>query len=454
MFKRYISHFEMPNSNWNIVEDSLLYRIVKDKEDKIYKKIFAFDLDNTLILSRSFFKPAQNENDYMFYTDIIDFLKKKRSEDYKIIIFSNQKGVSTGKISLLNIVNRVDDIIQKIGIPLECYLALKNDKYRKPRTGMYKFAEENNKCKIEEIIYVGDNANRIYDDNFKKQFINHLKYIYKKNKVNVNINEIEKRLKRDYTDTDLKFALNINATFYTPEELFLNIKNNLSAEFSFIPMNLLKNEDARGTVHKKNDFLNLLQQCALLPTQQMTQTSHTKKEGTAVLESGGESGTNGQFFIILIGAPGCGKTFLCDTYFPHFTKINIDSAKRKSINIVKEYIRSGKNVIIDGENAYTKNRIIYIYMAKQINKNLKVNAIFFNYSKDLVIHLNTFKLITDRSQRIHDIPTIAIQSFYKYVEKPTARENFDKIVILNDEDFVPRNFENDEQKKMFFSYLY
>ncbi|KJP87926.1 DNA 3'-phosphatase [Plasmodium fragile] len=435
MRKRPLSHFELPNDKWNLVDDSLVYRIVKDTEDKVYTKVFSFDLDNTLILSRSFFKPAQNEHDYIFYADVIDFLKKKKTENYKIIIFSNQKGVSTGKISLLNIINRVDDVIDKIGIPLECYLALKNDKYRKPRIGMYNFAMKNNKARIDEIIYVGDNANRIYDENFKTKFINHLKYVYAQNKVNIDIGEIAKRLKKDYTDTDFKFALNINAKFYTPEELFLNIKNNLSAEFSFNPSSLLKNVDNK--LKEQQDAQSDLRHLVRPDLQH----SPTRDE---------------QYLVLLVGPPGCGKTFICKNYFADFVNINLEELKTKNkrIDMIRQIITSGKNVVIDNANMYIKNRLIYITEAKKINTNLQVSAIFFQYSKELVLHLNNFKLVTDEENLMHEVPTIAIHSFYKYVEVPSESENLDRVVTLHDEHFVPSGFQNEDRRKLFFSYLY
>ncbi|ANQ09154.1 Bifunctional polynucleotide phosphatase/kinase [Plasmodium coatneyi] len=462
MRKRHLSHFELPNDKWKLVDDSLLYRIVKDAEDKVYKKIFSFDLDNTLILSRSFFKPAQNEHDYIFYADVIDFLKKKKTENYKIIIFSNQKGVSTGKISLLNIVNRVDDVIDKIGIPLECYLALKNDKYRKPRIGMYNFAMQNNKAKIEEIIYVGDNANRIYDNNFKTKFINHLKCVYSQNKVNINIGEIAKRLKKDYTDTDLKFALNINATFYTPEELFLNIKNNLSAEFSFNPSNLLKNVENKSNEQDAQSELRQLLRPDLHLGGEQNDTQNETKNKAVSSQNGTEddlqhSPPRGeQYLVLLVGPPGCGKTSICKNYFADFAHINLEElhTKNKRIDMIRQTITSGKNVVMDNASMYVKNRLIYIDEAKKINANLKVSAIFFHYSKELVFHLNNFKMITEEDNLMHEVPTIAIHSFYKYVQVPSESENFDRVVTLQDENFVPSDLQNEERRKLFFSYLY
>ncbi|GAB67153.1 bifunctional polynucleotide phosphatase/kinase [Plasmodium cynomolgi strain B] len=251
---------------------------------------------------------------------------------------------------------------------------------------------QNNKAQIDEIIYVGDNANRIYDDHFKTKFINHLKCVYSQNKVNINIGEIAKRLKKDYTDTDLKFALNINATFYTPEELFLNIKNNLSAEFPFNPCSLLKNVDNKPNEQDAQNFVN----------------------------------------------------------------INLEELKTKNkhIDMIRQTITSGKNVIMDNANMYVKNRLIYITEAKKINPNLRVSAIFFQYSKELVFHLNNFKMITDEENIMHEVPTIAIHSFYKYVQVPSESENFDRVVTLHDEHFVPSDLQNEERRKLFFSYLY
>ncbi|VWU51058.1 bifunctional polynucleotide phosphatase/kinase [Hepatocystis sp. ex Piliocolobus tephrosceles] len=472
MKRIYINNFNLQNENWKIVDDSLLYRIIKSEREDQYNKILSFDLDGTLILSRTFLHPAQDENDYIFYNDnVIDFLKKKESENYKIIIFSNQRGVGTGKISLTNIINRVDDIINKIGIPLECYLALKNDKYRKPRVGMFNFVKQNNKCKFEEIIYVGDNANRIYEENFKKSFFNHLKNVYQKNNINIDIENIKKSLIKDHSDTDLKFALNINCKFYSTEEFFLNVKNNLTKQIEFVPSNLIKN------VEESKDLQELIELCKKLFNEQpnrgnkpvdklsiecdekLSDKSHTNAIETInfliTKKMDGKTNPN-QVLIILIGAKGCGKTFFCNKYFPHFSIINTDKivTKEKCENIFKDFIYSGNNIIINSINLFAKNRLFFICEAKKINQKIKIYAIYFNYSKDLIIHLNTFKLLTNKTEIDDDNFKEPTNFFIRCVEKPEKNEYFDKIITLKDDDFIPSDFKNEEEKNLFFSYLH
>ena len=79
-----------------------------------------------------------------------------------------------------------------------------SDQYRKPGLGMWDYLKDNiftgftiNK---KESIYCGDAAGR------PKTATRH----------------------KDFSDTDLKFALNVGLTFKTPEELFLDQKSELS----------------------------------------------------------------------------------------------------------------------------------------------------------------------------------------------------------------------------------
>ena len=65
-------------------------------------------------------------------------------------------------------------------------VAFGKDEYRKPETGMWDFYTKNRNVNYDESFYVGDAAGR----------------------------------KKDFSDSDLKFAENIGITFYTPEEYF------------------------------------------------------------------------------------------------------------------------------------------------------------------------------------------------------------------------------------------
>lgn len=435
----------------------MAYRIFRGDEQKNRKKIFALDLDNTIILSRSFFKPAQNENDYIFYSDnVIELLKKKYETNYKIVIFSNQKGVSVGKISLENIINRVDDVIEKIGIPMECYLALKNDKYRKPRIGMFHFMKKIHDCDIEEVIYVGDLANREYDTKFKKQLLNHLKNVYTQNKVQLDFTAIEKKLIKDHSDTDLKFALNMKATFYTPEEIFLQIKNNIPHTFTFDPKKFqIKNNPITIENSSKEQANHVKDSNNTDNVVDIKEEINLKNEEKEIQEETVGKTVNVTKMILLIGPPGCGKSFFCKTKYPDATIISLSKLKTKAkcLDALKKNLSNKKNILIDNENRTIQDRKIYIQAAKSVNTQVQIEAVYFNYSKELVFHLNTFQFITESYHYKDDIPTIPIHSFYKYVEPPSSKEHIDKILTLTDQDFVPSYFESEQHKELFFMYL-
>ena len=162
--------------------DNLIYHFTTPNT----KYVAAFDLDNTLITTKSGKVFPKDKDDYkLLYDNVLDKLKDLTDKNYKIVIFSNQKGIGLGKINT----NIITHKINKLFPNADYFLSLKDDLYRKPMIGMYeKFIELNGKPK--KMFYVGDAAGRSGDHSY----------------------------------ADINFAFNCNIKFYTQDRYFLNIK--------------------------------------------------------------------------------------------------------------------------------------------------------------------------------------------------------------------------------------
>jgi bifunctional polynucleotide phosphatase/kinase len=156
------------------------------------EKIASFDLDGTLITPKSKKKFAIDSLDWMWTFKIVpDKLRELFENGYSIIIISNQAGISDGKQSGDEWIEKLNAIVKEINIEMKVFCSTSKNKYRKPLTT---FRDEFFPKKIEkESFYCGDAVGR----------------------------------KGDFTDTDYKFALNAKLNFYTPENIFLGEKNEL-----------------------------------------------------------------------------------------------------------------------------------------------------------------------------------------------------------------------------------
>ena len=194
-------------------EDSLenyLYGYNKKPLNSI--NIASFDLDNTIIKTKSEKTFAINENDWMFqYENVTNILQKYYNKNYKIIIITNQKGLnSEGKIKTFK--NKIEQISKILdNIIFEIYVMIHDNLFRKPFPSVFKeinFDKENS-------FYCGDACGR----------------------------------ENDFSDSDIKFAHNVGITFYTPENIFLDskeiIKINYHIDFTkkYEKYNYEKNKD-------------------------------------------------------------------------------------------------------------------------------------------------------------------------------------------------------------------
>ncbi len=151
-----------------------------------YKNIVIFDLDGTLIKTKSGKTFPTNKNDWIFnYDNVVSVMNNL--ENTIIGIISNQKGLkSDGQIKDWQ--EKINDICNSINFHF-VFASFKDDRYRKPMISSWDFIKEkfkNLNIPNSNITYVGDAAGR----------------------------------EGDHNDTDLKFSLNCGFKFKTPEKFF------------------------------------------------------------------------------------------------------------------------------------------------------------------------------------------------------------------------------------------
>ena len=169
--------------------EKIVYYNFYSENHKYSNNLAGFDLDSTLIKTKSGKTFPINNSDWVLLYDII-VEKFKTFNKQTVIIFSNQMGISKGHTNEEEILEKIKNIQKKINSPFIFIASKEDDIFRKPRIGMYEYIEKKINIQFDKkkSFYVGDMAGR----------------------------------KNDKTDSDRKFSLNLDIKFYTPEEYFLN----------------------------------------------------------------------------------------------------------------------------------------------------------------------------------------------------------------------------------------
>jgi len=183
-----------------IIENDDYIEIISDKF-KLKNKVAAFDLDSTLIKTKSGKPyPVDEEYDWEFnYPNIKETLEKFINDNYCLIIITNQKNLK--KRGIPEWCSKVKEIIKQINLPIKVYVSILDNIYRKPNIGLFDLFKT--KINISESFYSGDAMGR----------------------------------KTDHADTDLKFAINCGLKFITPEKIFLNKNINVNYDLDYFDFN-------------------------------------------------------------------------------------------------------------------------------------------------------------------------------------------------------------------------
>ncbi len=346
-------------NEWIIHENYLF--IYKMNKPINYDKIYIFDLDHTIIQPKSGKVFPTNEFDWEFLNNKIKSRINELSIDFNIGIITNQMGLKNK-----NLINKwiikMNNIMKQININF-VFVSIKNDRYRKPMIGsleilnLYGFDLGKYKLKY----FIGDACGR----------------------------------KNDFTDTDLKFALNSSLLKFKTPEKFFEKKKDLIMSITYPILNYYTINDYNKII---NDIFKII-------------NNHSK------------------IIIMMIGFPACGKSYLRNLILNKFNDIyyyNNDDLKDKInnnklcnlINCINK-----EKIINDNTNMSFDNRNSFLERFKDYNK----IGIFFNYDLDIAMHLNYNRMYNFNKPLINKI---IYNKLNKNFDLPNKKE-FDKLIHID-----------------------
>ncbi|KAK5222101.1 DNA kinase/phosphatase Pnk1 [Exophiala xenobiotica] len=392
---------------WRTVNNSLIVgrydpSIVPPQSQTLPVKIAAFDLDDTIIVPNTGSKWARSATSWKWWDPSVPGrLKQLYDEGYLVIILSNQgnislkdnpKSLQRDAASLNNLKQQVGSIFRRLDLPVSLYAATGQDRYRKPRVGMWEEMLEDYDLLAEGAVdmansfYIGDAAGREKTD----------------------------RRRKDHATSDRDLAANIGIRFLTPEEFFRN-ESTEAYEHVFVPAKVLEEPRAQDAT---------------------TPAPFTKRSP--------------QELVIFCGSPGAGKsTFYWDVLQPlSYERVNQDILKTrdKCIKKAKELLDAGRSVAVDNTNADVETRRYWVNIAREYN--VPIRCVRFTASSRLAEHNDAVRALNPEimnPEKRTMLPGIAFRSFVQRLQEPTLKEGFEEIYKVGFE------FKGTEEQKKLWS---
>jgi len=359
-------------NKWVNYGNKVSYYIVSQLVTGNAEKIAAFDIDWTIIRTKSGRVFPKDKNDWeLWNSSVVRKIREFKEKNYKIVLFSNQsKNLSDLKIKFRNICKALDGDNPSISM----FISTQSGYYRKPNTGMWVLMIKKiigktklNTINLENSFYCGDAAGR---------------------KAGCIIGN-----KKDFSNSDFCFAKNIGIKFYTPEEMFDNKTLHHPLQYNRPNFDALDIQNINIDKSKRN-------------------------------------------LVLLIGKPASGKSLIANYLKKKYGFIilsqDIEKTRKK---MEKRLIRliDDNNVIIDSQNYNRQSRKNYIDIARSnFNSNkpgskLIITVINIIISDEMAEYLNKFRVQITKGKTQH-ISRIVYSIFNKKYEPPTTYENIDIII--------------------------
>lgn len=360
--------------DWEI-ETNLIWGLNSNllKQDlKQIKFVYMFDLDCTIIKTKSGKKFPTNKDDWeLLYHEVkIKFIELTKSSEILVGIISNQKGLKNQE-QKKDWVEKIKQIFHVLKFDF-VFASTTDDRFRKPLPGSFDFVKNklvgvdwNKLLEGKKVYYIGDAFGR----------------------------------KEDFSDTDIKYAINNNFKFKTPE-IFFNRPN-------------------KNDLQIKTGSIDYPQISYFTPEAQ----TRLFEELDKIIEH------NKKIIILIIGFPASGKSFLRKELikkYPQFSYSNNDDINNKiqSKSLVKKISTKYDFIIDDNTNLEKLSRD---FKLKEFESYYKI-GIWFNYELDICFHLNWMRMYWYGGKLI---PKVTYYTLRKKFDSIDLEKGFDKFITIN-----------------------
>uniref|UniRef100_A0A6Q2Z516 PNK FHA domain-containing protein n=1 Tax=Esox lucius TaxID=8010 RepID=A0A6Q2Z516_ESOLU len=386
--QRHTSSTACPQSHWQQIGNMMIYTAAGvTGSSKV--RIAGFDIDGCIITTKSGKVFATSPDDWrILFPEIQPRLASLLQKGYKVVFFTNQMGISRGKLRPEDFKCKVEDILRTLQLPVQVFVASGPGIYRKPVKGMWEHLTEKANGGVvvdkSQSLYVGDAAGRP-------------------------VNWAPGKKKKDFSCSDRLFALNIGLPFHTPEEFFLGWK---SAPFSLPPFDPRK-WDSNARLFDP-------------PSASLTSVK--------------------QEVIVAVGYPASGKSTFFHTHIvpKGYVYVNRDTlgSWQSCVSACERALKEGRSVAVDNTNPDPESRKRYI----DVSQSLGVSCRCFNFSASLeqAKHNNRFREMAPSTTK--HLPILNKLSLHrKKFVAPSLSEGFSEILQVH---FVPKF--TDQQSEALF----
>ncbi|XP_061574971.1 bifunctional polynucleotide phosphatase/kinase [Cololabis saira] len=374
-------------SSWQQTGNMMFYTAAGVKASD---KIAGFDIDGCIITTKSGkVFPTAPDDWKILYPEIQPRLASLLRKGYKVVFFTNQMGITRGKLRPEVFKSKVEDVLATLQLPVQVFVATGPGLFRKPVMGMWNHLSEkaNDGVTVDKAqsFYVGDAAGR--PENWAPG-----------------------KKKKDFSCSDRLFALNIGLLFHTPEEYFLGWKSAPYSLPEFDPRKL----DSTARLYDP-------------PSASLT-SSETE-------------------VIVAVGYPASGKSTFFHTHIvpKGYVYVNRDTlgSWQSCVSACERALREGRSVAVDNTNPDPESRKRYVDVAKAAG----VSCRCFQFSASLhqAKHNNRFREMAPSDGKHAKVNDMIFHSYKKQFVAPALSEGFSQILQVH---FVP-SFSDSQSESLF-----